>query len=355
MSPVNFFKILLFPFAILYFLITSFRNYLFDIGYKKSIRFEVPVINVGNLIAGGAGKTPMVEYLINTLSNKYQMATLSRGYGRRTRGFILASDKDNATTIGDEPFQLYHKYNDKVEVAVGEERALAIPEILFKKPETNLILLDDAFQHRMVTPGFSILLTEYSRPFYRDYILPIGLLRESRRGAKRADLIVVTKCPENIKEEEINEIRKKIAKYAPGKDIYFTTIQYSTPTPFFNSEFGKIDRCIQLSGIANPMPFQAFLESKYRLVEKLIFPDHYKFTKKDIDRIFEKISKYSGEISVLTTEKDYVRLLPFTKELIDSAIPFYYVPIESQFLFDKNKFDKTVSDAIIAVQRENND
>lgn len=349
---MNFFRILLFPFAFLYNLVTRFRNYLFDIGYKKSITFEVPVISVGNLIAGGAGKTPMVEYVIRAFSGQYKMATLSRGYGRKTHGFILASDKDSANTVGDEPFQIFHKYGDQVDVAVGEERAVAIPEILFRIPETEAIVLDDAFQHRYVNPHFSILLTEFSRPFFRDYVLPMGWLRESRRGAKRADVVVVAKCPEKINPEEINGYTKNIRKHAPGKEVFFTTIKYGSPVPFSQNKPVKPEKCVLLSGIANPKPFQDYVSGNFELVDQLIFRDHHSYRQKDMNKILSVFSKYNDKISVITTEKDYVRLLPFADQIEKSGGRFYYIPIECHFLFDKNKFDKLVSDAIIAVQRE---
>ena len=188
-------RILLFPFSWLYYLITQIRNRLYDRGLKPSVKFELPVICVGNLTVGGTGKTPMIEHLIRLLQNRFKVATLSRGYGRATKGIRIAGPSENASTIGDEPFQFYTKFGKRITVAVGEERALAIPTILQECSDTQIILLDDGFQHRKVSPGFSILLTDYHRPFYNDFLLPSGRLRESRWGAERADVIVVTKCP----------------------------------------------------------------------------------------------------------------------------------------------------------------
>jgi tetraacyldisaccharide 4'-kinase len=183
--------------------ITALRNTLYDRSYKPSTRFALPVISVGNLAVGGTGKTPMVEYLIRLLAPEFQLATLSRGYGRKTKGFRIAGAADTAATLGDEPYQLYKKFSPQVEVTVGEERAYAIPMILQERETIQAIILDDAFQHRSVTPGFSILLTEYGNPFFNDYVLPVGRLREAKSGADRADMVVVTKCPPHTSEDEM--------------------------------------------------------------------------------------------------------------------------------------------------------
>jgi len=349
---VNFFQILLFPFAIIYDIITRFRNHLFDIGYMKSMKFDVPVVSVGNIIAGGSGKTPMVEYLINLLSREHHVCTLSRGYGRRTRGFRLVNENDSALTVGDEPLQIFQKFQPKIQVAVGEERVTAVPEILFYKPETNLIILDDAFQHRYVTPHFSILLTEYSRPFYTDFVLPSGLLREARKGAKRADLIVVTKCPDTLEKKEAKAIAGKVHKYAKGKNVFFSGIEYGDLISFSGKEIRKTNQLILVSGIGNPQPFQAYLNKNFELIDSIRFPDHYKFRESDVQKIIDMARSFKNKISVVTTEKDFVRLKPFQKMISESGIDFCYIPIECDFLFEKNKFDKMVSDAIIAVKRK---
>jgi tetraacyldisaccharide 4'-kinase len=191
-------RILLLPVAWLYEGITRLRNWLYDKGYKKSTSFPLPVISVGNLTVGGTGKTPHVEYLVRLLKDQRQLVTLSRGYGRQTKGFLIADEQANAATIGDEPMQFYQKFGHQIKVAVGEKRVPAIEQILRLYPKTEIILLDDAFQHRAVRPCFSILLSDYHRPFYTDFVLPAGRLRESRKGAGRADAVIFSKCPQNL-------------------------------------------------------------------------------------------------------------------------------------------------------------
>ena len=227
-------KIFLFPLAVLYDAITRLRNHLFDSGLKPSFEFETRVISVGNLAVGGTGKTPMTEYLIRILCKDFKISTLSRGYGRRTKGLRFGSNDDTATTLGDEPYQLYRKFNHQVTVAVGEDRAFAIPNILQQFPETEIILMDDAFQHRFVKPQLSILVSEFNNPFYADFVMPFGRLREARKGVARADLIVFTKCPKEATKEEFDLRIKESKKYAGNKPIFFASIRYSLPVNFGN-------------------------------------------------------------------------------------------------------------------------
>ncbi len=349
---MKFFRHLLFPFALLYGVGVRMRNHAYDSGVRKSLSFDLPVICVGNLVAGGAGKTPMVEYLIRRLKADYSPCMLSRGYGRKTRGFRLADENDTPRTIGDEPYQVYEKFRGEVPVAVGEERALAIPEILFRLPEVDLIILDDAYQHRAVKPSFSILLTEYGRPFYRDHLLPVGMLREHRRGAKRADVVVVTKCPQELKEEEAGIIRENVNKYThAGAEVFFSCIAYKEPVAM--TPVGKWSQVVALTGIANHRPFLAHLKHKYQVVDSLNFPDHHHFSEKDIATILNTAQQHGGEVAVVTTEKDYVRLRQYEEQILRSNISFLYVPIEMKFLFEENKFDKRISRAIIAGERDN--
>lgn len=207
-------QILLFPFSALYDAATRLRNHLYDIGTKPVIHFETITVSVGNLAVGGTGKSPMVEYLVRLLKGQYKVATLSRGYGRKTKGFILASEQSTAASIGDEPMQFYRKFGAEVAVAVGEERAIAIPEILFHHSDTEVIILDDAFQHRKVGRDLNILLTAYHSPFFKDHVLPAGRLREARKGAHRADIVVVTKCPPTLDEKDKTSFSQAIREYA---------------------------------------------------------------------------------------------------------------------------------------------
>src|SRR5688572_23478840 len=267
-------RILLFPFSGLYLLVTEIRNKLYDRRLKPSIKFDLPVICVGNLTVGGTGKTPMIEHLIRLLHPRYKLATLSRGYGRSTKGIRIATNHDDASTLGDEPYQFYTKFSKHIAVAVGEERALAIPTIVNERPETQVILLDDGFQHRRVRPGFSILLSDYHRPFYKDFLLPSGRLRESRWSANRADVIIVTKCPQEILEDEMIEIEKSIRHYAE-KPVFFTNIRYGTPMSFHKSSMVASREVILVSGIGNVTPLVNYVKHNFNLIDHLEFRDHH--------------------------------------------------------------------------------
>ena len=329
-------RLLLFPFSIIYDLITRTRNYLYNIGHKSSFRFDVPVISIGNLNAGGSGKTPMTEYIIRRLSTNYNLATLSRGYKRRRKGFRIANSNDNATTIGDEPYQMFLKFGNNVVVSVGEDRAYAIPNILQDHEDLDAIILDDAFQHRTVNPSFSILLTEYSRPFTRDYVLPAGNLRESRRGASRADVIVVTKCPSN--ELNTDSLTNDIRKYAGDKPVFFTTLKYRDLIPFgdLSSPSGKI---ILVTGIANPNPLFDHLKRHFEILKHFRYADHHSFTASDVNEIHYEVQQIS-DACVVTTEKDMVRLRSMPTV---SKHPWFYIPIEVEFLKNGSEFDALVA------------
>lgn len=340
---MKFLKWLLFPLAVLYDAVTRFRNHLFNIGHFKSFEFQTNVISVGNLSVGGTGKTPMVEYLIRLLNESAQVATLSRGYGRKTRGF-LKGDPDSAKVadIGDEPFQYLLKYGHHTDVYVGEERAWAIPAILFEKPETEVILLDDAYQHRSVKPSLSILLTKYNALFTDDFLLPAGRLREARKGADRADIIVVTKCPDEIDQKTVTA---KINSYTHAqKPVFFTSVKYGEPV-VFNGESQpnlKGATVVLVSGIANADDFEKYCTSQFDVIDHLRFSDHHHYKLKDIEKI--KSLRADRRVIFLTTEKDFVKLREFEKELAD--LPFYYLPIEIVFQDNKSEFDELVKKSI---------
>lgn len=336
-------RFLLFPLAFLYDVITRLRNHLYNTGYKSSVEFDRVVICVGNLNVGGSGKTPMIEYLIRLFSPKYKVATLSRGYGRKTTGFRLASNEDSAKTIGDEPFQFYLKYGDKVTVSVGEDRALAIPEMLSHHEELDIILLDDAFQHRPVKPGYSIVLTEYSNPFYKDFILPMGTLREARAGVRRADVVVITKCPSSISEEEKSLIRTSVKKYANNIPVFFSGIKYGNPQPINGHDWREDNKVIIVTGIAHSDVFESYLRSVFSVVHHFDFADHHAYTLDDIKKVEEKVSELGTGITVVTTEKDMVKLLPL-KEAMSS--PWHYIPIETIFIENGPEFDRSLLQTI---------
>jgi tetraacyldisaccharide 4'-kinase len=330
---MNLLRNILFPFAILYGFITGIRNFLFDKGILKSYSFDIPIIAVGNLSVGGTGKTPQIEYLIRLLSPKYKIATLSRGYKRKSEGFILANSNSNAEIIGDEPFQFYKKFST-IRVAVDANRKNGIEQLLSQTNKPEVILLDDAFQHRKVKAGLYILLTSYSDLYSDDFILPTGNLRESRSGAKRANLVIVTKCPATLSLEEQKEIKAKL-KLKLHQEIYFSYIDYDDSIYSENKSIGineikNFDKLL-LAGIAKPTPFFEHLKSKN--VECLTFSDHHHFSDKDI---LEIENKANNKI-IITTEKDFVRLKgSLSKEQL------FYLPIRSSFISRSEKFDKTI-------------
>lgn len=341
--------IALLPFSLIYLVVTGLRNHLYNIGYTKSFHFETKVISVGNLNAGGSGKTPLVELIINILSPAYQVAALSRGYKRKSRGFRMAATGDSAETLGDEPYQFYRKYGDKITVAVEKERAWAIPQILFERPETQAIILDDAFQHRTVIPDLNILVTDYARPFYTDFILPSGRLREGRRGARRADLVVIAKCPANITEAERNDMRQRAEKYLrPGTPVFFSTIDYQKPQPVFPEHAAPFTENILLvSGIANPRPLIDYVSEKYRLRKRLIFPDHFDYNKDAIRKITDQFDKMEGEQkTLLTTEKDMVKFVNLQAAAKLKGFSFYYLPISVRIIGDGKKFEGLIREVL---------
>lgn len=322
---------LLFPFAVLYGWVTQFRNFLYDNGILKSYSFNLPIIAVGNLSVGGTGKSPQVEYLIRLLSDKYKVATLSRGYKRKSEGFILANETSNATLLGDEPFQFHSKF-PTIQVAVDVDRKNGIEQLLSLKSKPDIIILDDAFQHRKVKAGFYILLTSYDELYCDDFLLPTGSLRESNCGAKRATIIIVTKCPSAISELAQEKIKKKLKTNIP---IFFATITYDQAIYSENevkkvSEIKTVDKLL-LAGIAKPKSFFAYLQSENDTI--LTFPDHHHFTESDLITIKNK----SKNNIIITTEKDFVRL--------KGSVPsdqLFYLPIKTSFVTEGSNFDKTI-------------
>jgi len=330
---MNLLRKILFPFAILYGFITSIRNFLFDKGILKSTSFDLPVIAVGNLSVGGTGKTPQIEYLIRLLSNQYKVATLSRGYKRKSEGFILANSTSNAEILGDEPFQFYQKFPN-IQVAVDANRTNGIAQLLLQKSKPEIILLDDAYQHRKVKAGFYILLTAFDDLYADDFILPTGNLRESRSGARRANIVIVTKCPKNLSDVKQEEIRLKL-KLNCSQQLYFTFIEYDDAIYNIEDKIAvteiKSESKVLLAGIAKPKPFFDFLKTEND--ECLIFPDHHHFSETDLNEIQNKAQ---GK-KIITTEKDYVRL----KE-VRMISKLYYLPIKSTFVNHQQNFDATI-------------
>lgn len=329
------FRILLFPFAVVYGGILHIRNKLFDRGTIKSTRFNLPIINVGNLSVGGTGKSPMVEYLLESLKPMYKLGTISRGYKRRTKGYLLADSDSTSLELGDEPMQFFLKHPD-VAVAVGEERIVAVPQLLYDRPETQVIVLDDAFQHRAITAGFSILLTAWNDLYTRDYYLPTGNLRDNPYSAERADCIVVTKCPQSLSSKQAEELINELNPSA-HQPVFFTSIHYGQPYHILSGTKKNISReteVLLVCGIANPESLTTFLEQQAATYEAMFFSDHHIYTIDDLKAIRAKFNDLeSPDKIILTTEKDAVRLVKFKKEL--PALPIFVQPITTTFLFEK--------------------
>jgi tetraacyldisaccharide 4'-kinase len=336
-------RILLLPFAVLYNIIAGIRNRLYDIGFKPSIQFEIPVIGVGNLSVGGTGKTPMIEHLVRLLHTNYNVATLSRGYGRKTKGMRIGNSLDDASTLGDEPYQFYRKFNAHITVAVGEDRAYAIPNIIHQFPDTQVVLLDDAYQHRRVRPTMNILLTDYNRPFYSDFLLPAGRLRESRNGAERANVIVVTKCPEEITDDKMMKIEKSVRSYA-DHPVFFTKIRYGFPQAFGNAETIG-DRVVLVSGIANAKLLEDYVRNNFKMVRHIAYADHHDYTVSELDQLLRLVNADS-QITILTTEKDMVKIDSPAFKSITSKLPLFYLPIEIEFIKNGKDFDEMVLTSI---------
>jgi len=342
-------RIVLAPFSLLWYVGSSLLHHLYNIGYKPSVQFEVPVICVGNLAVGGTGKTPMVEYLLRLLAGQYRLATLSRGYGRRTRSIRLAQSDDTAETLGDEPYQFYTRFGQQVTVAVGEERLLAIPTILNEKPDTQVVVLDDAYQHRKVQPYYTLLLTTYERPFFQDVVLPGGRLREARRGAQRAHAVVVTKCPEGLPEAAMQAYQKRIGRYTkPGTPVYFAGLQYGKPTYFMGSD-GQGARfnaqpVVLVSGIAHPQGFDAYARQHFTVVKHFMYADHHRFTSKEVQQV--AAAAKAAHAVVLTTEKDSMRLRHPMYGHVMLGVHCFYLPIALYFIKGGKEFDAAIGEII---------
>ena len=310
--------------------------------------FGLPVICVGNLSVGGTGKSPMVEFLVRNFKDQFKLAILSRGFKRKTKGYCLANANSNALEIGDEPMQYFLKFPE-VPIAVGEERIEAIPQLLHDKPETQCVILDDAFQHRSIKAGLNILLTEYSDLFTRDFFLPTGDLRDEKASYKRADIIVVTKCITSLSENEKMQIIQEINPFS-FQEIYFTTNKYSKLQHIVDkSKFEELNddtEILLVTGIANPKPLKELLHDNSKMYYLMEYPDHHIFTIDDwreIKKKFESI-KESKKI-ILTTEKDAMRFVKFGKDLENT--PLFVIPVVHQFLFnEEEKFKNKINDFI---------
>ncbi|MHA7129059.1 tetraacyldisaccharide 4'-kinase [Algoriphagus namhaensis] len=322
----------LYPFALIYGWVTGLRNWLFDRGILKTQLSPIPSILVGNLSVGGTGKTPMVEYLIRMLTERYQVATLSRGYGRKTKGFLEANAQSTPESIGDEPFQLLEKYGSEVRVFVGEDRVSAAQRIRNLAPSLDRLILDDAFQHRAIRAQVNILLTTFSKPLSRDHLLPLGRLREYRNGAKRADVLVVTKCPPSLSEMEKESLRQELRPFLDEEcPILFSKIGYGAPYALIGHE-PLPDSVILVSGIASDQELQSHVTENFNLLDRVKFPDHHSYSKADMDRLQDLCQRqFPKKPAVLITEKDANKVKSLVNRGFLGEFPIFVQPIQVQF------------------------
>lgn len=359
----SFFRYILSVFTPLYSLGVGIRNFLFDRQWLLTSRcYDVPLVGVGNLSVGGSGKTPHTEYLIDLLGSEYRVGVLSRGYGRKTRQPVLADARSTSSEIGDEPMQYMLKYARKYpgfHVYLDGNRVRGMQQFQARCPDTDVFLLDDAYQHRYVKPGLNILLTDYACPFYRDFLLPMGNLREGRRGKKRADIIVVTKTPEDISDSERSAILRKINPL-PGQKVYFSSIHYghpqrvglSMPLPEPDSPDAEKRNILLFTGIANPRPLVDYISRQsWNLVGHFRFSDHHVYEPADLQPLREAFFREKVQwenLCILTTEKDYARLYGTEAGKIISDLPWAYIPIQIHFLksAEEKSFDEEILDYI---------
>jgi len=333
---INIFRKILFPISLIYYLIVLIRNKLFDLSIIKSKNFDIPIITIGNITVGGTGKTPHVEYLVEYFLNQNKnVGIISRGYKRKTKGFRIVDVKSSSSESGDEPLQIKLKYPRSI-VCVCEKRYQGIQKMLKYFPELQIIIMDDGFQHRYVKPSLSILLIDFNRPVFKDCILPTGNLREPINAIKRSDCIIITKCLENIKQENLINFINKLK--VDNASIFYSYIEYSNPiniihdTNFDNNKINKNTNVIALTGIANPSTFIYHLKKHFNIIKHLEYNDHHNYTINDLKNIYKELKIVNKETYVITTEKDIVKL----RELIDKNHELtnylYYIKIRVRIL-----------------------
>lgn len=353
---------LLTPLSWVYGTVVYIRNKMFDKHILEQVEFDIPVVSVGNLTVGGTGKTPHVEHLVRSLEAHYNIAIVSRGYKRTTRGYVLANAKSTPDTIGDEPYQMYQKFGSFVKVAVCEKRTEAIKNLRKEFPEINLVILDDAFQHRYIKPKVSILLMDYNRPIHSDHLLPLGRLRESDHGMERADIIIVTKCPAQLTPIDMRLLFKELA-IRPFQKLFFSRYNYQSLRPVFPDDspyrasldsLSEDDRVLLLTGIAHPRYFVRHFK-QFPFKKKVChFPDHHKFTRSDIDRISGIFDDMKGKRKIIiTTEKDAVRLSnnPYYPQHLKAVT--YFLPIEVDILGGM-KGEELIPSVVKAIEAKEN-
>ena len=346
----------LLPLSWIYGSIVRFRNWLFDIGLKKSRAFSIPVISVGNITVGGSGKTPHVEYLIRLLHDKVKTAVLSRGYKRKSHGYVLADENTEMTEIGDEPFQMHQKFKD-IYVAVDAKRVRGIDHLQNdgETKDVDVVLLDDAFQHRYVKPGINILLVDYHRLIIYDKMMPAGRLREPLSGKNRADIVIITKCPKDLKPMEFRVLKRALNLY-PYQELYFTTLRYNALKALFSNErislnsLPKNTNILLLTGIASPEQMMVDLQTVTKRITPLTFGDHHQFTAEDVERINSTFAAMPKPKIIVTTEKDATRLEHLEGLSKETKSNIYALPIRIQFMLGG---EEEFNNKIISYVRKN--
>jgi tetraacyldisaccharide 4'-kinase len=348
---MNWFKWFLFPLSALFFIITSIRNCFYNIGWIKSAEFDIPIIGIGNITVGGTGKTPHTAYIANLLTKKNVLGVLSKGYGRKTKEFRYVETNSIVKEVGDEPLQTKLNFPNQI-IAVDHQRVNGVLRMLNDNPKINSILLDDAFQHRSIDIGLNILLTDYNRLIYKDYLMPIGNLRESKKGIHRADNIIVTKCPNNLNIKEANKIEKSL-KF--NGDIFFSKIVYGELVSLTNNkntiDYKDFNKVLLVTAIAQNTSIVKHLESKNVECQEITFRDHYNYNEKDVEKIIKTKKKMGVNSIILTTEKDAQKLNKF-QHFKNSDV--YYLKVSIDFLWNKDKFDKKIMDYVRNNQTDNN-
>lgn len=334
-NPLMSLTVIFMPIALIYGLVTLFRNWLYDKKIIRPVRFAVPTIGVGNLAVGGTGKSPHIEYLAKLLSPYIEVVSLSRGYGRKTTGTMEVLGTSSSYYVGDEPLVLKMKFPN-LGVFVGSNRAFAIPEIIGKRPQTNVVLLDDVFQHRSVSVFENILLTEFSLPYFNDFLLPVGALRELKMGAKRADCIIVTKCPADLSAEQEEAYRLKINPL-PHQRLFFSTFDYGHPYRLFQpANRIALDEDLEVilfSAIAGTDYLMEYLRSKVKMIHSIEFADHHYFTTDEVNQLQSTFNDLNaGRKIILTTEKDAVRLALLKEQIVGLNLPIFILPAEVRFI-----------------------
>lgn len=325
---------LLLPISLVYHIVLKIRHKLFDWGILKAKRFDFPIICIGNLCLGGTGKTPMTEYLIKLLKGKFRTATLSRGYGRKTKGFVLADATANCETIGDEPMQYFRKFKD-IQIAVDEARADGVQRLISQGNPPEIILLDDAFQHRQIQAGLNILLTDYNCLYTEDFLVPTGTLRDIRSASQRADIIVVTKAPGKLSDKEFDTLKRRL-KPSKNQKVFTSFMIYGDLIPLNgtakNINPNDADCAIALCGIAKPKPFVEQVRNRFGEVKELIFSDHHDFSVGDIEKIVKTYETLANQnVIIVTTEKDASRLMKNSYLCQSNNLPIFALPIEVRF------------------------